>query len=99
MSVNVNLKCKFAELKYEQLLSEKYFVETCFSKKYSSYNSKQSLADMLFKIKSVIPVDTACLTTVEEIDCSTTTTTTTASPTTTTTSTEAPTTTTTTTTP
>lgn len=52
MSVNVNLKSNFANLKYEQLLSEKYFVETCFSKKHESYSSKQKLIDTLFKIKS-----------------------------------------------
>jgi hypothetical protein len=33
-------------LKYEQLLSEKYFVETCFSKKYESYSSFQKLKNM-----------------------------------------------------
>ncbi len=51
MSVNVDLKARFSDLKYEQLLSEKYFVETCFSKKYESYDSKQKLADIYFKIK------------------------------------------------
>lgn len=50
MSVNVN-KCDFANLKYEQLLSDKYFVETCFSKKFSSYSSKQKLIDMGMKLK------------------------------------------------
>lgn len=53
MSVNVNdLKCKFAELKFEQLLASKYFVETCFSKKHESYSSKQKLYDLLLKIKA-----------------------------------------------
>lgn len=47
MSVNV----KFANLKWEQLLSEKYFVETCFSKKYESYTSKQKLRDLFMEIK------------------------------------------------
>lgn len=47
MSVNV----KFANLKWEQLLSEKYFVETCFSKKYESYTSKQKLRDLYMEIK------------------------------------------------
>jgi S-adenosylmethionine:diacylglycerol 3-amino-3-carboxypropyl transferase len=51
MSVNANLKEKFAKLKYEQLLAEKYFVETCFSKKHESYTSKQKLIDLMFKIK------------------------------------------------
>lgn len=51
MSVNVNIKCQFAALKYEQLLSEKYFVETCFSKKYDSYPFEQKLKDMFMKIK------------------------------------------------
>ena len=49
--MNVNVKCKFANLKYEQLLSDKYFVETCFSKKYESYTSKQKLRDMFMQIK------------------------------------------------
>lgn len=52
MNVNANiLKCQFAELKYEQLLQEKYFVETCFSKKFESYPAKEKLADLLTKIK------------------------------------------------
>jgi hypothetical protein len=53
MSVNVNqLKEQFADLKYEQLLSDKYFVETCFSKKFDSYTSKERLKDLNFKIDS-----------------------------------------------
>lgn len=52
MQVNVSAdKCEFSKLKYEQLLSEKYFIETCFSKKYDSYPPKQMLIDMIFKIK------------------------------------------------
>jgi len=51
MSASANIKCNFAKLKYEQLLSEKYFVETCFSKKHESYDSKQKLIDLIFKIK------------------------------------------------
>lgn len=51
MSVSANLKCEFSNLKFEQLLSEKYFIETCFSKKYESYPSKQRLIDLIFKIK------------------------------------------------
>jgi hypothetical protein len=51
MSASAN-KSQFSRLKYEQLLSDKYFVETCFSKKYESYNSKQKLADLLLKIKT-----------------------------------------------
>lgn len=49
--MNVNVKCQFASLKYEQLLSEKYFIETCFSKKYESYTSKQKLKDLFMIIK------------------------------------------------
>lgn len=52
MHVNVN-KSKFADLKYEQLLTEKYFVETCFSKKYDSYSAKNRLIDLLFKTKFI----------------------------------------------
>ena len=51
MSADVNIKSNFADLKYEQLLTEKYFVETCFSKKYDSYSAKQKLRDMFLKIK------------------------------------------------
>lgn len=49
--MSANVKCEFANLKYEQLLSDKYFVETCFSKKFESYSSKQKLADLYMKIK------------------------------------------------
>lgn len=52
MSVNANeIKGKFAALKYEQLLSDKYFIETCFSKKFESKPSKEKLDDMVFDIK------------------------------------------------
>lgn len=52
MSASVsNIKSEFAKLKYEQLLSDKYFVETCFSKKFDSYSPKQKLIDLYFKIK------------------------------------------------
>lgn len=49
--MSANVKCKFANLKYEQLLSDKYFVETCFSKKYESYPAKQKLRDMWAQIR------------------------------------------------
>lgn len=49
--MSANAKCQFAELKYEQLLSEKYFVKTCFSKKDESLPAKEKLADLLIKIK------------------------------------------------
>ena len=45
------LKCRFADLKYEQLLQEKYFVETCMSKENESYSPKDRLIDIYFKIK------------------------------------------------
>ncbi len=51
MSVSANMKCVFSQLKYEQLLSDKYFVETCFSKKFDSYSAKNKLVDYIFKIK------------------------------------------------
>lgn len=51
MSVNVNLKAKFANLKFEQLLSDKYLVETCFSIKTTSITSKQKLANLSLKLK------------------------------------------------
>jgi len=49
--MSVSVKCQFAQLKYEQLLAEKYFVKTCFSKKEESNSSKQKLRDLLIKIK------------------------------------------------
>ena len=48
--MSANVKCNFADLKYEQLLNDKYLVETCFSKKYESYSSKQKLKDLYMKI-------------------------------------------------
>lgn len=51
METNANVKCKFASLKYEQLLSEKYFVETCFSKKYETYPPKEKLKDLWMDIR------------------------------------------------
>lgn len=83
MNVSAEDRCKFAELKYEQLLSDKYFIETCFSKKYQSYPSKQKLADLFIKIGCIKPrictiIDAVC-------PVYTTTTTTTSTTTTTTT--------------
>lgn len=49
--MNVNVKCKFASLKYEQMLSSKYFIETCFSKKYESYTAKERLRDLWSEIR------------------------------------------------
>jgi len=51
MENNVDVKANFADLKYEQMLSEKYFIETCFSKKYDSYPPKQMVRDMFVEIK------------------------------------------------
>lgn len=50
MNVSAN-KVKFSKLKYEQLLHEKYYVTTCFSKKYESYPPDQKLADIYSQIK------------------------------------------------
>lgn len=41
--MSVNAKEQFANLKWEQLLCDKYLVETCFSHKYDSFSSKQKL--------------------------------------------------------
>lgn len=49
--MNVNVNCKFANLKYEQLLSEKYFIKTCFSKSYESYTKKDELKTMYLSLK------------------------------------------------
>lgn len=46
-----DLKCRFSNLKYEQLMAEKYFVETCFSRIDESYSARQKLTDIYFKIK------------------------------------------------
>jgi hypothetical protein len=48
--MNASVKCDFASLKYEQLLTEKYFIETCFSKNYESYTAKQKLKDLWMQI-------------------------------------------------
>jgi hypothetical protein len=56
MSVNVsNLKVKFSDLKYEQLLADKYFVETCFSKKFDSRPQRELVKDLYLKIKTFNP--------------------------------------------
>jgi hypothetical protein len=53
MNVNVsNLKSKFANLKFEQLLADKYFVETCFSKKFDSNPQREILRDTLLRIRT-----------------------------------------------
>lgn len=70
MSAGADLKCNFADLKYEQLLSDKYFIETCFSKSYSSYPAKQRLIDMLFEIRSETKETFAFTTTAYVPDCS-----------------------------
>ena len=51
MSATANDKIRFANLKWEQLLAEKYFVDSCFTKKNDSYSSHQELTDLMFKIK------------------------------------------------
>lgn len=48
--MSASAKCDFANLKCEQFLSEKYFVETCFSKKYESYTAKQRIKDLWMHI-------------------------------------------------
>lgn len=53
MIVSANFKCDFANLKYEKLLADKYFVETCFSKKYESYSSLERLKDLWLRIRSL----------------------------------------------
>lgn len=77
--MSVNVKYKFASLKYEQLLSDKYFIETCFSKKYESYTSREKLKDMYMSIKMHFPKVLACAisTTTTTTVCPTSTTTTT----------------------
>jgi hypothetical protein len=86
------LKCTTAELKYEQLLSDKYFVETCFSKRYESYSPKNKLTDLYFKISGLPIIDyptcedaPECAVPWDDTTTTSTTTTTTASSTTTTT--------------
>lgn len=48
--MSASAKCDFAKLKCEQLLSDKYFVETCFSKKFESYTAKNKLKDLWMQI-------------------------------------------------
>lgn len=64
--MSVDVKCDFAELKYQQLLSDKYFVETCFSKKYDSYSMKDKLIDMFFFMKTQ---SNLAVTSTDGIDC------------------------------
>ena len=52
MSANANVKCDFASLKYEQLLRDKYFVQTCFSKSFDSYPPKEVLNDMFMVLRT-----------------------------------------------
>lgn len=92
--MSANAKASFAKLKYEQLLNDKYFVETCFSKKFDSYSSKNRLIDILFSIRDF----DKCVTFSDPIECyddiefpiTTTTTSTTTTSSTTTTTTAAP---------
>jgi hypothetical protein len=51
MPANANVKCDFASLKHEQMLGDKYFIETCFSKKYNSYPPKEVLNDTYMVIR------------------------------------------------
>lgn len=76
MNVSAEDKCKFANLKYEQLLSDKYFIETCFSKKFESYSSKQKLFDLFMKIGCIKPKICMEITTTTTTTSTTTTTTT-----------------------
>lgn len=50
--MNVDAKERFAMMKYEQLLSDKYFIETRFSKKFESKSSMETLRDIRMDIKS-----------------------------------------------
>lgn len=53
MTVNVDIKCEFANMKYEQLLTSKYFIETCFSKISECVSAKKKLLEMALKIKQL----------------------------------------------
>lgn len=53
MTVNADIKCEFAGMKYEQLLTAKYFIETCFSKKSECISAKKKLLEMIHKIKQL----------------------------------------------
>lgn len=51
MNVSVNqLREKFATLKFEQLLAEKYFIETCFSKKFESLPAREELKNLQLRM-------------------------------------------------
>lgn len=49
--MSASAKCKFAKLKYEQLLHDKYLVKTCFSRQVESISAKEKLTDLLLEIK------------------------------------------------
>jgi len=49
--MSASVKCQFAKLKYEQLLWDKYFITTCFSRKQESLSSKEKLINLLTDIK------------------------------------------------
>ncbi len=54
MDVNANqIKSDFSYLKYEQLLTDKYFINTCFSQKLESYSNRQRLKDLFMRIKMI----------------------------------------------
>lgn len=44
------IKCAFANLKYEQLMADKYFIKSISSKEFVSYPAEDRRIDMLFKI-------------------------------------------------
>lgn len=49
--MSADVKCKFSELKYEELIAKKYFIKTCSSKEYESYSLKERIKDLYMKIK------------------------------------------------
>lgn len=56
MSASVSqLKIKFASLLYQRMMGAKYFVETCFSKKYDSMNALEEIEDLRLRIKTNKP--------------------------------------------
>lgn len=46
-----DVKDRFASLKYEQMVGDKYFIQTCFSKQFDSYPPREMLRDMYLMIK------------------------------------------------
>lgn len=48
-----DLKVQYAQLLYERMLGDKYLIQTCFTKKYTSYSSKEAVANLRLKLTAL----------------------------------------------